>query len=277
MEQRANLTGLTNAPSQPQQFRPYVFPAAVAAFMAWDMPRVAYGTPSFPTIGTPATIHEPAKAAAAAETTGAIAADALEPQRIQGSLRYAREDAARFALLGAAVRAHVQAAFASAIDQRVLTNTTAGLLSISEPSDPGAVTDFDAYVGALVGKVDGRYAAVPGDVRMIIGDDVAAHAVTQYKTSGVTSAYRAMLDLAGDSGLRVAHGIPAPSTNDQAAFSVGMIGAPHAVAPIWDGLEIVMDPYTSAGDGEVIVSIIGFGALKILRTDAYTRHRFQVA
>ena len=151
-------------------------------------------------------------------------ADALTPQRTQGSLRYSREDAARFAALGDAVRAHVSAAYASAVDQRCLTDTTSGLLSITEPNDPGAVTDFDGYISAWVGKLDGQYAGEPGDVRMILGAATVAHMVGQYKTNtSPTSAYRAVLDLAGNAGLRVANGIPAADANDQAAFRAPLV------------------------------------------------------
>ena len=57
MEQRASITGLTDSPSPPQAFRPYVFPASVGAFMGFEFPRVAYGTPSFPVLTTPVTVH----------------------------------------------------------------------------------------------------------------------------------------------------------------------------------------------------------------------------
>ena len=40
---------------------------------------------------------------------------------------------------------------------------------------------------------------------------------------------------------------------------------------------MVVDPYTSSVKGEVVVTIIGMAALKILRADAFTRHRFQLA
>ncbi len=276
MEQGASITGLAGSPAPVQAFRPYIFPAPIAGFMAWDFPRVAYRTPSYPVVTTPVTVHTPGEGNDAAETTGVIAADALTPQRTQGSLRYSREDAARFAALGDAVRAHVSAAFASAVDQRCLIDTTSGLLSIVEPDDPAAETDFTAYLGTLI--PDGQYSAVPGDVRMIIGAMTAAHAVAEYKTNNSpTSAYRAMLDLVGNDGLRVAHGIPAPAANDQAAFSVGIVGGPHALAPLWDGLEVLVDPYISSVKGEVTVTIVGHSALKILRAGAYTRHRFQLA
>ena len=79
-----------------------------------------------------------------------------------------------------------------------MTDTTSGLLSITEPNDPGAVTDFDGYISAWVGKLDGQYAGEPGDVRMILGAATVAHMVGQYKTNtSPTSAYRAVLDLAG--------------------------------------------------------------------------------
>ena len=204
-EQRATLTGLADAPSQPQAFREYIFPAPVAGFMAFDFPRVSYGTPSFPVVTTPVTIHTPDEGADADETTGVIAAEALEPQRVQGALRYSREDAARFAALGDAVMRHVRAAYAAAVDGRCLTDTTAGLLSITEPADPGAEADFDDYIGVMI--PDGRYSTNPSDVHLLVGNETAAHMAAEYKTNNSpTSAYAALLGLAGAGSMRVAHG-----------------------------------------------------------------------
>ena len=173
--------------------------------MAFDFPRVSYGTPSFPVVTTPVTIHTPDEGADADETTGVIAAEALEPQRVQGALRYSREDAARFAALGDAVMRHVRAAYAAAVDGRCLTDTTAGLLSITEPADPGAEADFDDYIGVMI--PDGRYSTNPSDVHLLVGNETAAHMAAEYKTNNSpTSAYAALLGLAGAGSMRVAHG-----------------------------------------------------------------------
>ena len=173
-EQRASITGLTDEPSAPQAMRPYIFPQSIAAYMGFDMPTVPYGTPAFPVITTPVSIHSPAAGADAAETTGVIGADALSPGRRQGSLRYNREQAAAFPQLSEGVQAHVQAALASAIDQLAL-DATAGIGSITEPGDPGAATTFDQYISAF--NPDGRYAATPErHQRDCRGQDLRAHA-----------------------------------------------------------------------------------------------------
>ena len=272
-EQRASVTGLTDEPSAAQAMRPYIFPRSVASFMGFDMPTVPYGTPAFPVVTTPVTVHSPAAGADAAETTGVIGADALSPGRRQGSLRYNREQAAAFPQLAEGVRAHVQAAFASAIDQLALDGT-AGLGSISDPGDPGSQTTFDQYVAAF--SPDGRYSATLAEINCIVGSSTLAHMRGRYRAA--TAPNSAYQTLAGDGlQLRVASGIAAPASNDQAAYSVKGPTLGHGVIPVWDGVELVVDPYSSSVAGELTVTIVGMAAIKMLRTDAWTRHHFQLA
>ena len=272
LEDRAAITGLTDEPSAPQAITDYVFPRSIAAYMGFAMPTVPYGTPSFPVVTTPATIHSPAAGADAAETTGVIGADALEPGRRQGSLRYRREQAAAFPQLAAGVQAHVQAALVSAIDQLAL-DATAGLGSITEPGDPGAQTTFDNYIGAF--SPDGRYAGALTEINVIVGAKTHEHMRGQYRaTTAPNSAYQTLT--ADGLNIRVASGIPAPSTNDQAAYSVKGPALGSGVIPVWDGVEVLADPFTSSVKGEIVVTIVGMAAVKMLRTDAWTRHRFQL-
>ena len=275
VEDRAAITGLTDAPQQQASARPYVFAAPIADYMGFQTVRVAYGTAAYPVFTTPADPVEVAEGTAVTETTAVIAADALEPGRVSDFVRYSVEDAARFAFLGNAVQQHVRAAWAAAVDGLVLANTTRGLQSITRPGDPGSETTFANYIAAAVGRVDGRYADRRSDVRMLVGDDVYAHMAGQYHSTAPVSALDAMESRLG--GLRVGNGIPAPAANDQMAFSVGIRGGPHGVIPIWDGLQVISDPYTDAAKGEVIITVAGMANIRMLRADAYARHRFQVA
>ena len=275
LENRAAITGLTDAPQQEQGIRPYVFAAPIADFMGFQTVRVAYGTAAYPVFTTPAAPGEVAEGTAATETTAAIAADALSPSRVTDFVRYSTEDAARFANLGNAVQRHVRDAWTAAVDGLVLTNATRGLPSITEPNDPGGQTDFDDYVSAAVGRVDGRYADRRSDVRMLVGDDTYAHMATQFHTTSPVSALDAVEGRLG--GLRVGNGIAAPASNDQQAYSVGMRGGPHGVIPVWDGLQVISDPYTDAAKGEVIITVAGMANIRMLRSGAYKRHRFQLA
>ena len=275
-EDRAVTTGLTDSEGQAGRYRPYAYPGQIANFLGFETPRVAYGTPTYPIITTPASVHLPAKSVMAAESSVVVAADALIPSRVTGSLRYAVEDAARFAQMSEFLRRHMREAVGSAIDTRVLTDSTNGLGSISEPNDPAAVSDYDTYVGSVTGRVDGRRAAVPAEVRLVVGGMTFAHMAGQYRTTASeSSAYDRLRLISG--GVRVHSDIPAPSSNDQEAYSVAGPANLPGVAPMWDGIGLMVDSITDINKGEVIVHFVALSAVKILDTGAFVRHRFQIA
>ena len=39
----------------------------------------------------------------------------------------------------------------------------------------------------------------------------------------------------------------------------------NAVAPVWRGVELIRDPYTNAGKGQVRLRVVSFWSFKILR------------
>ena len=274
-EERDAVTGLADSEGQAGRYRPYAYPGQIANFLGFETPRVPFGTPSFPIVTTPATVHTPDKGAPAAESTVVVAADALTPSRVTGSLRYAVEDVARFAQMSEFLRRHMREAVGSAVDTRVLTDTTDGLGSISEPPNPGAESDYDAYVGSVTGQVDGRRAAIPAEVRIAVGAKTFQHMAAEFRTNNSeVSAYDRLRLISG--GVRVHSDIPAPSGNDQLAYSVAGPANLPGVAPMWDGVGLVQDAITDAAKGEVIVHFVALSAVKILDEGAYTRHRFQL-
>ena len=72
--------------------------------------------------------------------------------------------------------------------------------------------------------------------------------------------------------------MPAPASNvQQAVVSRTAGGGPNAVAPIWQGLELIRDPYSGAAKGDVSVTAIMLWNFQVIRTDAYARAAFKVA
>ena len=48
--------------------------------------------------------------------------------------------------------------------------------------------------------------------------------------------------------------------------------------PTWEGLELIRDPYTSAGKGEVVVTgIMLVGDVVLLREDAFVQDSYRLA
>ena len=125
-------------------------------------------------------------------------------------------------------------AVGSAVDTRVLTDTTDGLGSISEPPDPGAESDYDAYVGSVTGQVDGRRAAIPAEVRIVVGAKTFQHMAAEFRTNNSeVSAYDRLRLISG--GVRVHSDIPAPSGNDQLARPLTTL-AGLVFALVWAGV-----------------------------------------
>ena len=56
-EDRAVTTGLTDSEGQAGRYRPYAYPGQIANFLGFETPRVAYGTPTYPIITTPASVQ----------------------------------------------------------------------------------------------------------------------------------------------------------------------------------------------------------------------------
>ena len=51
-----------------------------------------------------------------------------------------------------------------------------------------------------------------------------------------------------------------------------------AVMPVWEGLELIRDPYTSAGKGEVVVTgVMLVGDVVLLREDAFVQDSYRLA
>ena len=77
--------------------------------------------------------------------------------------------------------------------------------------------------------------------------------------------------------------IPAPpasgtGANVQAAIVYRAArGAGSAVAPVWQGLELIRDPYTHAAKGQVSITAVMLWAFSIIRSDAYVRRAFKVS
>ena len=261
---------------------PYVFPESAAAFLGIDMPTVGIGDAVFPVLTAELDVHTPAENAAAAETTGAFSADVLSPARLQAAFFYSREDRARFAMMEESLRENLSAGLADGLDKQVIAGTN-GLLGSSgltaRSGDASAVATFATYRGlvyeAAKTTIDGRYAATAGDVRQVMGPHSYGHAAGVYRSNNADdSALDSLVRVSG--GVRVSAHVADPASNDQAVIvRKGM--RRDMVAAIWDGVELIYDPITKAGNGQIVITAVMLHAVKILRNDGFQRRVVQVA
>ena len=123
--------------------------------------------------------------------------------------------------------------------------------------------------------IDGRYASMSDDIRMVMGPATYAHAGSVYRTAN--SDISALENLMTNSGgVRTSAHVPAPSVNDQDVIvRKGMRRA--MVQPVWIGLDIIYDELTRAAFGEVVLTAVALFSQKIIRADDFQRRAVQVA
>ena len=268
LETRAVTPAPGDVGQEQETIVPYVFPMSAAAFLGVNMPTVAVGEKVYPVLTAELSVGTPAENAAQAETTGAFSADVLSPGRLQASFFYSREDRARFAGMDAALRENLSDGLSDGLDKAILSGTD-GLFTGTNLANNAQTTDdtFDSYLSNLVwNQIDGRYAAMASDLAMVVGAATLKDLGQTYRNTSVDrSALDRVMELT--SGVRVSAHVPAPASNRQdAVIRRGM--SMTAVAPVWEGVTIIPDEVTKAGNGQIVITAVMLFAMKVLRTGA---------
>ena len=281
-DDEVEVRAVTPAPGQVAQLQqpiiPYVFPMAVASFMGIDQPIVGVGDAVFPILTSALAVRTPAENADADETTGAFSAQVLTPSRLQASFFFSREDKARFGGMDAALRENLSAGLSDGLDSVIMSGTN-GLLTGTNLANHNvtAATDFDGYIVDFgYGRVDGRYAASVGDLRLVMGSASYAHAGNVYRA---TESDRPALDrmMAVTGGVRVSAHVPALSNTNRQNNLIRLGMRSDFVAPIWENLVLIPDEVTKAKQGQIVITAVMMYAAKLLRADGFYKQMVQTA
>ena len=124
-----------------------------------------------------------------AVTDAVFAAEFLSPGRLQASFEYRRTDAARFGDLDMSLRAALSEGLSEALDKELIDQIVADVARV----DAAAVDTFATYRARMVyGLLDGRFAKMESDVRLLMGAATAVDAssdstvATRQTTQGST-------------------------------------------------------------------------------------------
>ena len=265
LEERAVTPGVSDVGADEQPVVQPVFATGDAAFLGVSMPTVAMGDSVYPTLTSRPTVGGPhTDSSVVNETTGAFTAAALQPQRLQASFFYRRTDAMRFAGMSEALRMALSSGLSEAMDAQVVARivTDVGLTDTSD------VDDFAKYRQRLVySQLDGRFAPMESDVRLLVGAKTAAHASAQYRSNNADdSAIDSLRRISG--GVRVSAHVAAVVANKQNVIvRRGM--RMDAVAPMWRGVTLINDEVTKASTGEIVVTAVLLAAFKVTRAAGF--------
>ena len=256
-----------------------VFASGDGAFLGIERPTVPVGDAAYPVLSTVPSVKGPFTGSDnAAQTDAEFVANNLSPERLQASFSYRRTDAARFAGLDAALRLALNSGLQQKLDQQAIEGTDGLLTGTNLPNNNvSAVSTFALYLsGLLYGRVDGRYARTPGDIRMIVGQGTFTHASSTYKgNNSDESGVERLQEKSG--GLMVSSHIPDVSGNKQnVLIRLGMErGA--AVQPMWQGVSLIVDEFTRAAYGEIIVHAVLLANFAITRKAQFSKRQTQHA
>ena len=256
-----------------------VFASGDGAFLGIERPTVPVGDAAYPVLSTMPSVKGPFSGSDnAAQTDAEFVATNLSPERLQASFSYRRTDAARFSGLDAALRLALNGGLQEKLDQQAIEGTDGLLTGTNLPNNNvNTASTFALYLsGLLYGRVDGRFARTPSDVRMILGAGTFTHASAAYKgNNSDESGVERLQEKSG--GLRVSAHVPAVASSKQnALIRLGMErGA--AVQPMWQGVSLVVDEFTRAAYGEIIVHAILLSNFAITRKAQFHKQQVQTA
>ena len=254
-----------------------VFSSGSGVFLGIDRPTVAMGQAVYPVLTSRPSVHGPhADSSDADSTTGAFDADLLPPKRIQASFIYRRTDAMQFSGMDSALRMALNSGLQEKLDLDAIKGTDGLLTGTNLPNNNvSAITTFAKYLSLfLYSRVDGRYAEMKSDIRVLMGAATYGHAGTVYQSTAYKSALSVLEGDAG--GVRVSAHVPAVSGNKQnAVVRLGM--RRDMVQPLWGAVTIIVDEVTLSGKGEIeVTAVLGMNTA-ILRADGFWKGQTQHA
>ena len=298
VEHRA-ITGLpTNTGINLDSIRPAVFAPSVIPMLGVEMPRVPTGTYATSTIDTSLTAVARAKSVAVDATAATFTTAVASPKRISARLELAIEDVAAVGQSNyeSALRENLSLALSAELDNQGLNGNgtapnLAGLfMRLTDPTaTPSGVADFDDFVAAFAGGVDGLWATSGSQVSLLVGVDSYRLAMQTFRDiASADAGDKAFSDYAMQhyGGFMTNSRMPATSSNVQQAILYrlgrsmmgGSMGMRTAVCPVWADSIGIDDIYSGSAKGERYVTFhVLLGDILIVQAGAYAQVQFQVS
>lgn len=280
-EERAELrqdaaTTITDAvKAKPRQaVIPRVFRRSDAAWLGVMMPTAPRGLPIYPVLTAGAAGSTQAPGGAQDAEAATFAATMIQPTRAAARYLIRAEDAAQFAGLEDTLRADLRAALGKLADDSVVsanaTSPNPGSIishATAATATPSAVSTLASFDEAFVDGIDGLHAYDRAGVRLLIGIETE-RLLGSKRHDETAMTYGAMLNAAGGER-RATSRIGAPATvssqtSIQSAYRI-VPAELRAFMPVWEGLEVIRDPYTGAAKAEIAITMFMLFGFDVVR------------
>lgn len=295
--------GAVNQTSGPLLTR--VFTATDTAFLGVAMPTVPAGERVYPVMTDGTSPGMVARGSAGADAGAAkFAVVNASPHRLTGRYVFDLEGVATLGgLLESTLRADLRAAMGFALDAQVLAGSNAGgqvqgllgQLDLTLPpgsafgtaalaNDVSAVMAWLTAKAMVTGTPDGKYARTEAGLRILVGSDTYSLLRSVYRGSENQGEDLDGIAMIANLGARLSRSfqIPASATatiSPKASASTKKVqslivnmepGA--AVAPVWQGITMIRDPYSEASKAQVVLTAHMLFDFVMRRKDGWKRY-----
>lgn len=237
---------------------PVVFAQAAWGAVGGTVRGMGPGQLTHPKISTAPTPAKLAKGAAVTQGNAAYGTTiSRQPERgLVVQVAMAVEDLAVYPDLDRDLRSVTQMALSDGLDKYVFSDATSDVFTqATDVSAESNTLTWATYIPLVAALVDGdMHARGLGDLRMLLGKDTFAKLVATFPTEGDNT--RSLWDWARANlgSVVISSRVPAAASSAQKALvhRTGQMHPPYL--PTWGGVEVVVDPYTNAGKGEVLIT-----------------------
>lgn len=261
---------------------PRVFTRSVAAELGVAMPSVPMGTRTYPVLTAGTTVSMQSPSGDQAAVAGTFAGNTLSPVRLTGAYEFRVEDLQLLRGLEEALRRDLRMALTDQMDHQVINgngsapNVNGFISELPAPTDAAARASWDIFLTSFVSGVDGINSYSIADIAAVIGKDTYGRMEAVYRADETDITAFAHLSNRAR-GIRVSSRIPAKAAKDQMGiFAKTAYPGTNAVAPIWEAVQLIRDPYTLATKGEVRITMLMLWNFKIIREAGWYLYDFQI-
>lgn len=252
-----------------------VFTETDTVFLGVAMPTVPAGERRYPVMTAGTTAAMAARGSGTDAGAARFSVVDAEPHRLTGRYVMDLEGVAELGgLLESTLRADLRREMGFQIDNQILNGDGTGanvsgiLASLDDTpfpalagsaKDPAQLT-WETAREMLYGNLDGKFARTEADIRLLVGDSTYNRLRNVYR-SGATASNVDGIDAMRALGSRVRRSFMIPA---QSAFLSGATKREQhvvfaaepmaAVAPVWQGITMIRDPYTNAKNAQIVMT-----------------------
>ena len=221
-------------------------------------------------------------------TVAALTTVSVNPVRLTASYTYSSESLTKIVGFEDAIRSDLQAVMMDKYDslaingQAVDGNNSPAVIgiigSLTDPTNPTEVADWEDYLAAYDDRVDGKYAMTSEEVRMLVNTNTYQQALGL--TVGTEGRAGLLRDRLPSERFRVSANMPATASNIATgiAYAYGARNLARGyVMPTWRGVELIPDRITKAKAGQRVLTAIMHVGFAMVDNSAYSRLEFKTA